>query len=449
MAVNGLNRGIALRRRWGALVCAVFIAGAHAGEFPRARPEELGFSANRLHYIDRFYASKVKAGQIAGIVTLIARHGKVVHFSAVGYADVEKRRLLQTDSIFRLYSMTKPITAVALMTLYEESRLQLTDPITKYLPEFSNLRALRDPTGSLDDTVPVAHAPTVEDLMRHTSGFTHGLNNKDAYDIQYINANVFGLDVPLSKMMSKLSAIPLRNPPGTKWVYSIGPDIEARLIEILSGTSFESYLDQNLFKPLGIKDTSFWVPPEKAARLATVHWMKDGRLTPLDESHGHPDCLLCEPWLVNSYTSNHPHKGGSFGLVGTAEDYWRFAQMLLNHGQLNGVRILSPAVVDFMTRDHTSGIDVSRLSSLSILPATLFRWGVQFFPLPAQMRASLSHPTGAAWPARYLKAQAIRDRRCSIESPARALANWGLDGKYKRRLFRYKTWLALSRAQSP
>jgi len=332
------------------------ISGVRADELPRARPEELGFSSAQLDYIDQFYSEKVKRGEMAGIVTLIARHGKIAHFSAIGYADIEKRHKMETDTIFRLYSMTKPIASVALMMLYEEGRFQMNDPLSKYIPEFGNLRVLRNPDAPFDETVAVVHAPTVQDVMRHTAGFTHGLAT-DAFDAQYTKANVFGLDVSLAEMTSKLAKIPLRYQPGTKFVYSVGPDIQARLVEVLSGMTFEEFLEKRLFNPLGMKDAGFWVPADKASRLATVYWAKDGKLLPLDAAHGHPDRgLLVEPWFVNSYTTKHKHTGGSFGLVSTTEDYWRFAQMMLNAGQLNGARILSPQVVHFMARDHLGTI---------------------------------------------------------------------------------------------
>jgi CubicO group peptidase (beta-lactamase class C family) len=168
-----------------------------------------------------------------------------------------------------------------------------------------------------------------------------------------MKANLFGLDVSLADMISGLAGIPLRYQPGTKFVYSVGPDIQARLVEILSGMPFDEFLEQRLFKPLSMRDAGFWVPADKAKRLATVHWMKDGKLVPLDETHGHPTGMwLFEPWTVNSYTVDHKRKGGSYGLVSTAEDYWRFAQMMLNGGELDGTRILSPQVVRYMARSH-------------------------------------------------------------------------------------------------
>jgi CubicO group peptidase (beta-lactamase class C family) len=327
-------------------------AGAWAGDLRFASPEALGFSSERLNAIDRLYAAKVDKGEMAGIVTLIARHGKIVHFSAVGYADVERKRKMRKDTIFRLYSMSKPIASTALIMLYEEGRFQLDDPLSKYIPEFSNLRVLRNAEGPFDDTVPAEHAPTVHDVLRHTAGFTHCANT-DPKDFDALCKEVFGLDVTLAQMMTKLSKAPLRYQPGTRFVYSVGPDIQARLVEVLSGMPYDAFLEQRLFKPLGMKDAGFWLPPDKAQRLAVYYWLKEGKMAPLDEVHGHPaGSVLWEPWSVNSYGVNHKRKGGSFGLVATAEDYWRFAQMLLNGREFNGARIFSPQVVQFMTRDH-------------------------------------------------------------------------------------------------
>jgi CubicO group peptidase (beta-lactamase class C family) len=365
-----------------ALSCAValFVAvaaasAARAGELSTASPEELGFSAARLEYLDDFYADKVQRGELAGIVTLIARHGKIAHFSALGSADAEQHKPIQSNTIFRLYSMTKPITSTALMMLYEEGRFQMGDPLSKYLPEFAHLRVLRKPEGDIKDTVPVQHEPTIQDVLRHTAGFTHALD-ATALDAEYTKANLFGVDVSLSEMMGRLSKLPLMCQPGTKWVYSVSPDVQARLVEVLSGMPFDRFLEERLFKPLGMKDAGFWVPPEKAQRLATVHWLKDGKLAPVDEAHGSPgDTWLSEPWTVNSYTVNHKRKGGSYGLVATAEDYFRFAQMLLNGGELDGVRILGPQTVQYMARDH--------LGSIGKLPGMGFGLGFAVMEDPA------------------------------------------------------------------
>jgi CubicO group peptidase (beta-lactamase class C family) len=342
-----------------AMILALTITGARADGLPRAQPEEVGFSAQRLDRIDQFYAAQIQKGQLAGIVTLIARHGKIVHFSALGYADIEKQQRMQTDTIFRLYSMTKPIASTALMMLYEQGAFQMTEPLSKYLPEFANLRVLRTPDAALDDTVPPQHPPTIQDVLRHTAGFTHGLGT-DTFDSGYTKANIFGLDVSLAEMTQKLAKIPLRYQPGTQWVYSIGPDIQARLVEVMSGVPFDEFLQKRLFNPLAMKDSGFWLAPDKAKRLATVYWSKNGKLLPLDDAHGHPEgSVIMEPWSVNSYTVNHKHKGGSFGLVATAEDYWRFAQMMLNGGVFGDARILSPQVVHYMSRDHLGDIKIA------------------------------------------------------------------------------------------
>lgn len=342
-------------RRTYFVVVALALAAVNviAQGLPTARPEDEGFSPERLAYIDKFYSEKIDHGDMAGIVTLVSRHGKIVHFSALGYADIEKQTRMQKDTEFRLYSMTKAITSTALMTLYEEGLFQFDDPIAKYLPEFADLRVLRTPDGPLDETVAPERPATIHDILRHTAGFTHGLSN-DKFDEQYAKADLFNLDITLDEMMQRLAKIPLRYQPGTKWAYSVGPDVQARLVEVLSGMPFYEYLQKHIFDPLGMKDTGFWLGPDKADRLATVYWMKNGKLTPLDEAHGHPegDLALYQPWSVNSYTVNHKRKGGSFGLVATAEDYWRFAQMILNGGELNGVRILSPRTVHFMGQDH-------------------------------------------------------------------------------------------------
>jgi CubicO group peptidase (beta-lactamase class C family) len=349
------------RRTSVALVVLLAVSKAIAGELPWGQPKDLGFSSERLTYIDQFYDEKVKSGELAGIVTLIARHGKIVHFSAIGYADVVSKQKMETDTIFRLYSMTKPIASVALMMLYQEGRFQMSDPVSKYIPEFADLRVLRTPDAAIDDTVPLDRPPNIEDLMRHTGGFMHG-GKQNAVDRAYLQADVFGVDVSLAQMVSRLSKIPLAYQPGTKFAYSVGPDIQARLVEILSGLPFDEFLAKRLFAPLGMKDTGFWLDANKARRLASVSWEKDGKLTPLDTVHGYPkeDGVLAEPWSVNSYTVDHKRKGGSFGLVGTAEDYWRFAELMAHEGEFNGIRILSPWVAHYMTCDHMGSISMVR-----------------------------------------------------------------------------------------
>lgn len=384
MIANKLFRAVFFVAAW--VACSVTTA-----DVPRAAPAEVGLSAEKLARIDTLFDEEVKKGELAGIVVLVARHGKVVHLSATGNADIARRTNLQTDSIFRLYSMTKAISATALMMLYEEGRFQLTQPLSDFIPEFKNLRVLKTPDAAFTDTVELQRAPTIQDSLRHTAGFTHGIMG-DAFDKQYIDANYFGLDVTLAGMMTKLSHLPLHYQPGTRWEYSVGPDIDARLVEILSGKSFDDYLEQRIFKPLGMQDTGFSVKPDKAKRLATVYSMKKtGKLTALDAAYGNPSgWVITDPTLVNSYTANHPRKGGSYGLVGTAEDYWRFAQMILNGGELNGVRILGPRTVHYMLSDQLQSL------KLNVAPGMSFGLGFGLITDPAGV-GSAGSPGTAFW----------------------------------------------------
>lgn len=324
--------------------------------------EDLGFSRERLANMDQFRATQVAKGEMAGIVTLIARHGKVAHFSTVGYADLGSQRKMDPNTIFRWHSMTKPIVSTALMMLYEEGKFQLVDPVAKYIPEFAGLHVLRAQDAPLTDTVPAIREPTIHDLLRHTAGFARGLGRRDgasenrAVDAAYLEADLFNADTSLAGMMTKLARIPLRHQPGTTWDYSVSADIQARLVEILSGTSIDHFLQRRLFGPLGMQDSGFRV--KEPARLAAVHWWKEGKVVPCDDVHGYPEPTnyLLEPANINSYTRDNAHKSGSNGLVGAVTDYWRFAQMMLNGGELEGQRILSRNTVQYMARDHLGAV---------------------------------------------------------------------------------------------
>jgi CubicO group peptidase (beta-lactamase class C family) len=340
-------------------VTLLVLGCARAAELPRATPEEVGFSAQRLEYIDQFYAHEVTAGHLPGIVILIARHGKIAHLSAIGYADLGKRKPMQPDTVFRLYSMTKPIAATALMILYEEGAFELDDPISKYLPEFAAIRVLRTPESPVTDTVPALRAPTIHDLFRHTAGLMHGGEpENNAIDAAYAKQDLFALGTSLEEMVTRLAKIPLRYQPGSRFEYSVGQDVQARLVEIFSGMPFDQFLRKRLFEPLHMQDSGYQATDP--SRLAAVHWWKGGKLVPCDAGHG---CFRSSnPTLnatnINSYTTPNVHKGGSFGLVATAGDYWRFAQMMLNGGQFEGQRILSPSTIRYMTRDHLAALAI-------------------------------------------------------------------------------------------
>lgn len=350
-----------------------------ADSMPVVRAEEVGFSSTQLNKIESYFAGRVEKGEIAGIVTLVARHGKIVHFSAVGYQDAEQKIAMKKDTLFRVYSMTKPIVSTALMMLYQDGLFQLNDPLSKFIPEFANLRVLRSPNGPLNETVAMEREPTVQDILRHTAGFSHGLGNSE-YDKRFVELGIFSPKTSLAEMMTALSNIPLMNQPGAQFRYSVGPDVALRLVEIISGMSADDYLEQKMFEPLRMVDTGYVVNSDKAHRLSPIHWLKDGKFVPIDEAHGRPPGgVLSQPWSVNSYTFDHEYKGGSLGLVSTTEDYFRFAQAMLNGGELDGERLLGPKTVEFMSSNH-----LTEQQSSTFSPALGFGLGFATVKDPAR-----------------------------------------------------------------
>jgi CubicO group peptidase (beta-lactamase class C family) len=350
MALRVRKMDLARVSRWLPIILA-FFATSEAVTAPLVSAESVGLSSEKLDYIDRFYREKTERGDFSGMVLIVARHGKIAHESTIGYFNTVTKEKMPRDAIFRWYSMTKPIAATALMMLYEEGKFQLDDPISKYIPEFRGVRVLRSPDSPLDDTVPAKREPTIHDLLRHTAGLSHGDTN-EAVGRAYIKADLFNRDISIQEVVKRLGNIPLRRQPGAAFQYSIAPDVEARLVEVLSGLPFDRYLELRLLGPLGMVDTSHWVAPNKADRLVPVHWSKNGKLVPCDSKNG---CIK-EPEgfnELNRYTTNMIRKGGAYGLTGTAEDYWRFAQMMANGGEFEGRRYLSPATVRYMTQDHS------------------------------------------------------------------------------------------------
>jgi len=341
-------------------------------------PEEVGFSSEQLGKIESYFQGRVDRGEIAGIVTLVARDGKIAHLSAVGYQDAEQRIPMEADSLFRIYSMTKPIASTALMMLYQDGLFQLNDPLSKFIPEFADLRVLRDPNGPLDETVAMEREPTIQDVLRHTAGFSHGLGRSE-YDERFVGTGIFRPETSLEEMMTALSTVPLKNQPGTTYRYSIGPDVALRLVEIISGMEADDYLEQRMFDPLAMDDTGYVVTSDNAHRLAPIHWMKDGELVAINDENGSPlGGVLVEDWSVNNYTIDHDYKGGSIGLVSTAEDYWRFAQAMLNGGQLDGERIIGRKTVEYMAQNH-----LTPRQHESFSPALGFGLGFATIEIPA------------------------------------------------------------------
>lgn len=304
-----------------------------------------GMSIERLERIPPFFQKKVDDNTIAGAQMLVARRGEVIHFSSVGFQDKESGKPLDENTLFRIYSMTKPITSVALMMLYEEGKFQLTDPLSKYIPEFKDLvvYAGEDSNGNMI-TEPAKRAPTIQDLMRHTAGFTYGIFSDTAVDKHYRKANMLDYDSSLKDMIDKVSKIPLLYQPGEKWVYSISVDIQGYLIERLSGQSFPDFLRTRLFNPLGMNDTSFWVKAENAPRLMTSYsYDKEGQL------------VITQPHAMGSVDNYYRKPTGYFGgsgLISSTKDYWKFAQMVAGGGSFGGKQYLSPRTIDYMRQNH-------------------------------------------------------------------------------------------------
>jgi len=330
---------------------------------PTATPEEVGMSSERLARISRMIQESVDANRISGGVSLVARHGKVVYLQAVGMADREARKPMQTDSMFRLCSMTKPITAAAVMILYEEGRFALSDPLSDYLPEFKHMKVL-DPPWPQDKTSPPgalvdAKRPiTIFQLLTHTSGLTYQWNARlgKAYRDANVGSGLNQQEGTIGDAVKRLATLPLLFQPGDSWEYSLADDVLGRFVEVVSGMPFDQFLAQRLFQPLGMKDTYFFPPEDKISRLVAAY--------SYDEQKGLQPILdhqVMDGQGGFQYSADYPYRGphtyfsGGGGLTSTAEDYYRFCQMMLNGGELNGVRILSRKSVELMSQNHVQG----------------------------------------------------------------------------------------------
>jgi len=313
-------------------------AGFNAATLAQSEPERAGMSAARLAVLDNGIQAEIDRGNIAGVVVAIARRGEVVHNKAYGYADIASGEQMRTDHLFRLYSMTKAVASVALLTLYEQGHFQLNDPLEIYIPSFKDLKvyAGQDSNGNmlLED---MQRKPTVLDAFRHTLGLASGVG-QHPIDLVYREHGLGMGDLEsLSEEMDKLGRVPLRYQPGAQWVYGLGHDVQAYLVEHFSGKLYADYLQEVIFDPLGMQDTMFGVPPAVADRFATVYSVNaDGGL---------------QPQQGDAYARYTDHAFATLSLSGSTGDYLRFAQMLLNNGELNGVRILGRKTVELMSRN--------------------------------------------------------------------------------------------------
>jgi CubicO group peptidase (beta-lactamase class C family) len=330
------TRELFLMKLYVVVVLAVVANGLQASELPTANPETVGFSSERLKKISEFTQRAVDEGQHAGFVTLVARHGKIVHFESVGQYGIDNDQPMDKDALFRIFSMTKPVTAFAMMMLYEEDKFQMTDPVSKYLPSLANQKLFNG-----DEPASGSFNPTIEQLFTHTAGFTYGFRrDSDAIDAMYHEIDLIN-SADLDDFISKLSQIPLRFEPGKRYHYSVSYDILGAIVEKLSGQSLDVFFRERIFEPLAMNDTFFSVPQEKLSRLATNHYW-DGEQNALVAAP--PDDLF-------SNTEVTFFSGGG-GLVSTAMDYMVFCEMLRRGGSYLGARILGPKTIQYMTMNH-------------------------------------------------------------------------------------------------
>lgn len=325
-----------------ALTLAVAASTITGQGLPKAKPEEVGLSSERLRRINQLFQGYVDQSKLAGLITLVARDGKLVHFERYGYSDLASQKVMGRDAIFRIHSMTKPITGVALMTLYEEGKFQLTDPVSQYIPEFKDLKVA---VGQEDKGIVLEradHELTIGELMTHTSGLTYGSSQSEV-DILYRKAEVLSRKGTLADMIQKLSKIPLRQQPGTQWHYSVSVDVQGYLIEVLSGQELDEFFRKQIFEPLKMLDTGFYVPEEKHHRFTSSYG-------PAQE--GEEGIRVVDHPSNSVFSKPTTFFSGGGGLVSTASDYLRFCQMLLNGGELDGVRILGPKTVGLMAANH-------------------------------------------------------------------------------------------------
>ena len=306
-----------------------------------ASPESVGFSSQRLTRVNDFAQSYIDEGKLAGAITMLARRNEIFHFQPYGVLDLESGALVQRDTLFRIYSMSKPITSAAVMMLYEEGRFSLDDPVGNFIPELAHLKVYdgMSETGMrlVDQRQPI----TIRHLLTHTSGLSYGFHQDSPVEEMYREANITDPDSTLQEMAEKLGKLPLINQPGAKWRYGNATDVLGYLVEVVAGKPFDKFLEQRIFSPLGMRNTSFYVSEEKLDRLATVYGASvNGGIAPLDNP------------MVNRQTRPHTLFSGGGGLVSSASDYMSFCQMLLNGGILGDARLLAPKTVEMMRSNH-------------------------------------------------------------------------------------------------
>jgi CubicO group peptidase (beta-lactamase class C family) len=342
-----------------------------------SKPEEVGLSSEQLGRLEDITRKHIEEGIVPGAVMLVARRGKIAWTSVLGHRDKANNAPMQMDSIFRIYSMTKPIVGVALMQMVEEGKLQISDPVAKYLPEFKDVKVGVERTGSdgkpVLDLVAPKRAMTVQDLLRHTAGLTYGSRGGGLVHQAYVDAQIGSRNFTNEEFVTKLAKLPLNFSPGERWEYSVSVDVQGRLLEVLSGGKpLAEVLEERVTGPLGMKDTKFWVEQKDANRSAEF-WDRPGGPAPVARF---------------ATTERAKFQGGGGSMMGTTEDYLRFAMMLANEGWFQGKRILGKKTVEFMTADHTGlrpgrpaglgfglGFEVRQRAGDSALPGSVGEYG--------------------------------------------------------------------------
>jgi CubicO group peptidase (beta-lactamase class C family) len=323
-----------------------------------------GFDKDKLAAIGPTLQGVVDAGYLSGAVTLLWRNGEIADVTTVGLRSLEDKLPMQRDTLFRIASMTKPVTSIAAMMLMEEGKLKLDDPITKWAPEFKDMVVLRDAEGPLDDTYPAPREITIDDLMTHRAGLAYGFTSVGpiAYAHQDALGDVLNSGHDPDAWMKALGGLPLSFPPGERFHYSHATDVLGFIVGRVAGTSFREFLMKRIFGPLGMVDTDFYIPPEKRERAATVYKFDEAANT-----------LKPVPFALHDVPP--AFTGGGGGLVSTADDYLKFARMLLNKGEVDGVRLVKPETVELMTQNRLT--DAQREITFMGLPF----WGGQGFGL--------------------------------------------------------------------
>jgi CubicO group peptidase (beta-lactamase class C family) len=330
---------------------------AVAQDLPTAKPETVGLSSERLERIGGAVQRSIDEKRIAGAVTLVSRRGHIVWLKGQGLADREAGKPMRTDAMFRICSMTKPITTVAVMMLYEQGKFLLEDPISQYLPEFKNQKVFVKAPNGQSYTIPAANEITIRDLLRHTSGITYNWNETlgPMYDAANVAHGMLTYDGTIEDSVKRLATLPLLFNPGEKWEYGLSLDVLGRLVEVVSGMPLDEFFQTHIFEPLGMKDTYFYPPGDKLDRLATAYTYYANK-----GLNRFPDTPITEGSFT--YSADYPYRGpkklfsGGAGLVSTAEDYARFCQMLLDEGKVGNTRLLSRKSIELMTHDQLGKI---------------------------------------------------------------------------------------------